>query len=473
MTAGSSLLRSLGSVWPKKRQRSGSASSSSSSESGIRLIGGRRKKLWGGRSREPSPTAELNFTWVVEDFQNQVVDCGKEGLHSTALPVSLPLPTNSNSTKEEEEFTKKSKEKLELTNKGPMETSWSLSLSPWRDSEGNCKTSPVVIGLNLLSVSDQLNFDEDLKVVVHSRLGLWDETKGRWRMEGEEQALLNLKPGRPLQTISYRSLPVNSKNLGSEGEARVRVRLRMEWLRSSGTSTTSSHKHLHHHLKANKEAPDLLLKAGDKEFPAHSSILSEHSPYIARLVPASVDPANRHILLLSAPAQGLAALLASVYQIPHRSPETPWPELLAAAALLEMVDLKQECEEALAARLSSDSVAPTLLLADKHNCSSLKEKCEQFLVEHLRADCVASSLLLADTHKCKHLKEAALHFCSTQTDFIMKDKVWSMMEAERPTLWEEAIATVEPPACPTHAQCLAGTRTRYEVECEEEGTGRG
>ena len=32
-----------------------------------------KKKLSGGRSREPSPTAELNFTWVVEDFQNQVI----------------------------------------------------------------------------------------------------------------------------------------------------------------------------------------------------------------------------------------------------------------------------------------------------------------------------------------------------------------------------------------------------------------
>ena len=73
----------------------------------------------------------------------QVIDCGKEGLHSAALPVSLPLPTNSISTKEEEEFAKYdkksslSKEKLELTNmasknQGPMETSWSLSLSPWR-----------------------------------------------------------------------------------------------------------------------------------------------------------------------------------------------------------------------------------------------------------------------------------------------------------------------------------------------------
>lgn len=245
----------------------------------------------------------------------------------------------------------------------------------------------------------------------------------------------------------------------------------MEWSRSSTSS--SSHKELHH-LKANKEAPDLLLKAGDKEFPAHSSILSKHSPYIARLVPASVDPsANRHILLLSVPPLGLAPLLASVYQIPNRSTETPWPELLAAASLLEMVDLKQECEDALASRLSLDSVGSTLVLAEKHKCSSLKEKCEQFLVENLRADCVASSLLLADTHKCNHLKEAALKFCSTQTDFIMKDKAWSMMEAERPALWEEAIATVEPPACPTHAQCVVRIRTRYEAECEEEATGRG
>ena len=98
--------------------------------------------------------------------------------------------------------------------------------------------------------------------------------------------MLNLKPGRPLKTISYRSLPVNSNNLGkgssqkteilmtwmkidtpcagSEGEARVRVRLRMEWSRSSTSTSTSTHLNLHHHLKANKEAPDLLLKAGDK-----------------------------------------------------------------------------------------------------------------------------------------------------------------------------------------------------------------
>ena len=75
----------------------------------------------------------------------EVVDCGKEGLHSTALPLSLPLPINTNNTKEEK-LTKldhkksslsKEEEEEELANmasknKGQLETSWSLSLSPWR-----------------------------------------------------------------------------------------------------------------------------------------------------------------------------------------------------------------------------------------------------------------------------------------------------------------------------------------------------
>ena len=151
---------------------------------------------------------------------HQVVDCGKEGLHSTALPLSLPLPINTNTSKEEEltkldhlDNKKKSstieEEELELTRmvsktKAPMETSWSLSLSPWRvkflvftfnlgkllsiwiigfviasswqDSEGNCQTSPVVIGLNLRSVSE-INFDEDFKVIITSifkKLILWN-----------------------------------------------------------------------------------------------------------------------------------------------------------------------------------------------------------------------------------------------------------------------------------------------------------
>ena len=76
-----------------------------------------------------------------------MVGCGKEGLHSTVLPLSLPLlPSNkADKTKEEEKLAKlhpsDSKKKIslskemELTNivsRGPIETSWSLSLSPWR-----------------------------------------------------------------------------------------------------------------------------------------------------------------------------------------------------------------------------------------------------------------------------------------------------------------------------------------------------
>ena len=76
----------------------------------------------------------------------EVVDCGKEGLHSAALPLSLPLPINTNNTKEEmltkldhkkSSLSKEEEEEEELANmasknKGQLETSWSLSLSPWR-----------------------------------------------------------------------------------------------------------------------------------------------------------------------------------------------------------------------------------------------------------------------------------------------------------------------------------------------------
>ena len=76
----------------------------------------------------------------------EVVDCGKEGLHSTALPLSLPLPINTNNTKEEKltkldhkksSLSKEEEEEEKLANmasknKGQLETSWSLSLSPWR-----------------------------------------------------------------------------------------------------------------------------------------------------------------------------------------------------------------------------------------------------------------------------------------------------------------------------------------------------
>ena len=87
------------------------------------------------------------FFFMLRFFPHQVVGCGKEGLHSTVLPLSLPLlPSNkADKTKEEEKLAKfdpsDSKKKISLSkevelanivSRGPIETSWSLSLSPWR-----------------------------------------------------------------------------------------------------------------------------------------------------------------------------------------------------------------------------------------------------------------------------------------------------------------------------------------------------
>ena len=79
-----------------------------------------------------------------------MVDCGKEGLHSTALPLTLSQPIinnnssvsiNSNGKKENSDkanFLERNmekevdKDKDKDKDKGDMKTSWSLSLSPWR-----------------------------------------------------------------------------------------------------------------------------------------------------------------------------------------------------------------------------------------------------------------------------------------------------------------------------------------------------
>ena len=77
-----------------------------------------------------------------------MVDCGKEGLHSTALPLTLAQPINNNNSsisitsngKKEssdkanflETHMEKEVDKDKDKDKGDMKTSWSLSLSPWR-----------------------------------------------------------------------------------------------------------------------------------------------------------------------------------------------------------------------------------------------------------------------------------------------------------------------------------------------------
>ena len=85
------------------------------------------------------------------------------------------------------------------------------------------------------------------------------------------QALLNLKPGRPLQTISYRSLPVNPNNLGKwDASAKQKGKEELgskDWHHSHyriwrrGTSPSEitngmvqvvTHPHLHLFIKSNE-----------------------------------------------------------------------------------------------------------------------------------------------------------------------------------------------------------------------------
>ena len=133
--------------------------------------------------------------------QPQVVDCGKEGLHSTALPLTLSQPINnnnnnnnnnnssisinSNGKKENsdkvnflERNMEKEVDKDKDKDKGDMKTSWSLSLSPWRVMF----TSPQMFKrrFHQSPFSKAFHFNHDLlripRAFLKPRLLLWAST---------------------------------------------------------------------------------------------------------------------------------------------------------------------------------------------------------------------------------------------------------------------------------------------------------
>ena len=85
------------------------------------------------------------------------------------------------------------------------------------------------------------------------------------------QAMLNLKPGRPLKTISYRSLPVNSNNLGKVMRVRRKLvenwhPLCRTWRRGAGPSEVTNGVvevvHFNQHLDPPEPSPPPESKQG-------------------------------------------------------------------------------------------------------------------------------------------------------------------------------------------------------------------
>nr|XP_020180758.1 BTB/POZ and MATH domain-containing protein 2-like [Aegilops tauschii subsp. strangulata] len=129
---------------------------------------------------------------------------------------------------------------------------------------------------------------------------------------------------------------------------------------------------------------ELQIEVGGETLPAHRRILEVGSPvFKADLSLASGDSSSDTTLLRvdDMDAEVFKAVLQFIYtdSPPMIVSASMAERLLVAADRYKLEELKLLCEDALCWHVEMSSVAVTLALAEKHNCSMLRAACIQFL----------------------------------------------------------------------------------------------
>ncbi|KAG8378623.1 hypothetical protein BUALT_Bualt07G0004700 [Buddleja alternifolia] len=158
-----------------------------------------------------------------------------------------------------------------------------------------------------------------------------------------------------------------------------------------------------------RQGADVFFKVAGESFCAHKCILAAHSPvFMSRL---SDDHQPQEIVIPDIEPRTFKALLWFIYtgRILEEEQEafgdsaplilkSFWGKMLAAADQFELEGLKMVCESRILERLSGESVAYLLHLADLYHATELKDACFKFLAEN-QAD-------FMDSDGSKYLKEA-------------------------------------------------------------------
>lgn len=163
------------------------------------------------------------------------------------------------------------------------------------------------------------------------------------------------------------------------------------------------HRHLGELLQKGTGA-DVTFHVSGEKFAAHKAILASRSPvFMAELFGGMKEEASRHIEVKDIKPAAFKAVLRFIYT--GTAPELDKKgdggtslaqHLLAGADRYGLDMLKLICVGWLADRITVDTVATTLALAEQHGCSQLKASCIEFIAGYLDA--------VLETEGYKHLE---------------------------------------------------------------------
>ncbi|KAK8762138.1 hypothetical protein V5799_026596 [Amblyomma americanum] len=181
-------------------------------------------------------------------------------------------------------------------------------------------------------------------------------------------------------------------------------------------------------LLDSKCSSDVTLWVDGGSFSAHRNILGARSPVFRAMFEHPMqERALGEVFVTDVDYDAFSALLRFVYtgHVPD-SIEKPWPLLVAA---------------------------------DKYQLERLKVACEVALLSRLTVDTAAETLLLADSHSARELRRGALEFVGAHIGHVMETDGWRTIRQHRSDLVEEALRTqvrehAEPPA----------KRSRHSIE---------
>ncbi|KAL6659219.1 hypothetical protein ACP70R_003259 [Stipagrostis hirtigluma subsp. patula] len=153
-------------------------------------------------------------------------------------------------------------------------------------------------------------------------------------------------------------------------------------------------------LLESEEGLDVTFKVKDQVFLAHKIVLAMRSPvFKAELYGPMRDKEMKSIKIEDMEPAVFKALLHFVYKdslpvmdnLDRDEHKEMIKHLLVAADRYAIERMKLMCENILCKRLDVDTVATTLVLADRHNCNKLKDACIGFINSSDRIDDVVAS----------------------------------------------------------------------------------
>ncbi|KAI3876102.1 hypothetical protein MKW92_040621 [Papaver armeniacum] len=162
---------------------------------------------------------------------------------------------------------------------------------------------------------------------------------------------------------------------------------------------------------------DITIQVGNESFKAHKSILAARSPVFKAMFFGVVgNPNMETVSIKEVDPFVFKAMLLFMYS--DEFPETR-----------ELPNSDSPC--------TSTSILHHLLAAaDRYDLSRLKLMCEERLCEKITADTVATTLALADLHQCLQLKTVCLNFAAKPKNLgeVMKSDGYAYLEKSCPSL---------------------------------------